>query len=191
MLKNTKDSYGAIVKFFHWLISMMVFVLLISGIIQINISDKPTVFFLFTWHKTVGLIVLALMVGRIGWRFVNVTPALDHIPTWQRIASRLAHFAFYFLLIAMPLSGWIMSTASAHIPHLFGLYLFPMPGIPSSKPLAHTAETLHMIFAISIVTILSLHILAALRHHFMLKDNVLRRMLPNRHSFKKTRTSCG
>src|SRR5947209_8543351 len=112
MLMNTENDYGSVTKFLHWLIFFVVISLLIVGFLMDGISNKQIKIEAFMLHKTFGMIVLALMAFRLVWTSVNPRPMYPiTTPFWQRIATRTVHALLYILLIAMPLSGWIMSTA--------------------------------------------------------------------------------
>lgn len=184
--RNTNIQYGSMAKTLHWLIFFLVIGLLCAGFIMQTLQDKTvlknTVYMI---HKSFGLTVLILMVIRIFWAFTNSKPALSpRVPAWQKFAARSLHQVFYIVLIIMPLSGWLMSTAAGHPPSFFTLIKLPMPGVIESKPLAHFAHDIHTLLAWSIIVFVSLHILAALKHHFINKDNTLRSMLPEKLSRK-------
>lgn len=179
-LKNTGEHYGNVTKTLHWTISILVIVMLILGALLDDIP-KPLKFQMYTLHKSIGISILGLMAFRLVWRLINPRPVLpNNTPNWEKWFANGSHAMFYILLIAMPLTGWIMSTASGHIPDFFWLVKFPLPFIAKNKPLAKTFETIHTYIAWSIVALLCLHVMGALKHHFIDKDNVLTRMLPNR-----------
>lgn len=179
MLKNTETTYGSVAKWLHWLIFFFILGLLIAGFSLDFISDRPTKISVVVLHKAFGLTVLALVVLRIFWALSNIKPKLPtSIPAWQRFGSTSVHYVLYVLMLAMPLSGWMMATAANKAPSYFGLAVIPMPFVPVDKDLAKFANTSHWLLAWLIVGFVSLHILAALKHHFINKDNVLKRMLP-------------
>lgn len=176
-LKNTTTSYGSVSRILHWLLFLLIIGMLIVGFLMGSLA-KPFRFEVYTVHKSIGLCVLALMLFRIFWMSINPKPKLPlTTPRWQAIGAHTVQGLLYFILMAMPLSGWIMSTASDHIPSFFGWFKVPMPFIPLDKPLADTASSLHEIFAWTLIVLLLLHIGAALKHHYINKDDVLKRML--------------
>ena len=178
--RNTRTSYGSVAKFFHWTVSVLVITLLIIGTIMIGLDNSPTKGNMFQIHKLTGILVLSFMVLRTLWTLNNPKPELPPgTKPWEKFAERLVHYSFYFLLIAMPFSGWIMSTAAGYNPHI-GSLEFPLIGIPKSKSLAHLAEDIHYWVAWTIAAILIMHVAAALKHHFVDKDNILTRMMPNK-----------
>lgn len=177
-LRNTATTYGSIAKFFHWTIFILVFFMIIFGFFLEDMPDdwQPVT---YNIHKLTGLLVLSLMVLRLLWALTNPKPALpfDTLP-WQRVAERLTHGLLYFSLIMMPLVGWIGSSAAGKPPHLGDLSL----GLPitADKPFIKLMFTLHEFIAYAIIALVSIHVLAALYHHFIKRDGILLRMMPKR-----------
>jgi cytochrome b561 len=129
-------------------------------------------------HKLTGLTILTLMLLRLGWALLNPKPVLPfNTPSWQKQGERLVHFLLYITVIAMPVVGWIGSVASGHAPHIASIQL-ELP-LEQSKAIADTAFFLHDKLAIAIIVLVSIHALAALYHHFIKRDNILRRMMPH------------
>lgn len=179
--RNSAERYGGITQLFHWIIVALIitqFVLinqaedLPRGIQQIAIIAR---------HKSVGMTVLMLASLRIVWRWVaGAVPAMpDQAPSWQRYAARISHIALYALLFALPLSGWMMSSARNFPVSWFGLFTFP-DLVGPNRPLFDALHETHEVLATSLFVIAILHALAALKHHFIDGDGVLRRMLPVR-----------
>jgi cytochrome b561 len=135
----------------------------------------------YMMHKSIGISLLVLMILRLIIVLASKRPALPAtVAHWERILSRFVQYSFYVLLILMPLSGWIMSTAANRIPSYFGLFSLPFPGINPNEKLADFMLSVHEIIAYTLIVFISLHILGALKHHFIDKDNVLKSMLPHR-----------
>jgi len=179
MLRNDEIQYGSVAKWFHWLIAFAVITLLIVGLLMGDF-EKPFRFTVYNIHKLVGLTVLTLMIMRIIWTFNNTRPPMPlTTPTWERFAARSVHLLLYVTVLLMPISGWIMSTAAGHSPMLGSLAL-PMPGVIEDKALAKLTNQIHSTLGWTIIGLVSLHTLAAIKHHFIDKDNVLKRMLPGR-----------
>jgi cytochrome b561 len=177
-MRTNKDviRYSSVSKCFHWAIALIVVVLLIVGFLmgELKESIQPTV---YTIHKSFGLTVLALMILRLLWITHAGRPPLPvSVPRWEVILSRVVQYSLYFVLIIMPLSGWIMSTAAKHIPVYFGLIEIPFPGIQPNKPLAEFFNQIHITLAWVIIGLVLLHIAGALKHHFIDKDDVLKSM---------------
>lgn len=172
------DSYSAFDKLLHWLMAIMIIGVWIVGTIMTDMPKGPDKFALYGNHKAVGVLVLVLAVIRIVWRHQRPAPALPRsIPDLQRVAARVGHILLYVLMLAMPISGMVMSGAGGHPVDLFGLVTFTPP-VPESKALAGFAHQTHGALAWLLAIVVALHFLAALHHHFIAKDGVLRRMLP-------------
>lgn len=132
---------------------------------------------IYNLHKLTGLTILLLMLIRLIWKMVNVKPLLPpDTAAWQRRAERAVHNLLYLLMIAMPLAGWIGSSSAGKAPHI-GDISFAL-SIPENKALIETMFEMHELIAYGIITLVSIHVVAALYHHYGKKDNVLRRMLP-------------
>lgn len=178
--------YNAIAKALHWLMAIAIIALIVAGKVMTDLSPSdPMKFQLYQLHKSAGLTILALTLVRIGWRLLHTPPALPaSMQPWERYAAGFTHLAFYVLMVAIPMSGWVMtSTSSSGIPTLwFNLFEVPsLPGLASSdemEDIHESAEEAHELLANLTIVLLLLHIGAALKHHFWNRDDVLRRMLP-------------
>ena len=177
--QNTQGSYGSVAKFLHWLVFFIIVALLIVGTFMGDIGDKALKGQVYNIHKLTGLTLLSLMLVRAAWTLNNPKPKLPlNTKAWERLLEKSGHLFLYFLLFAMPLSGWIMSTAAGYNPHFFHFFSIAAPMIPKSKPLSEFANLTHEVLAWTIVVVVSLHVLAALKHHYVNKDSVLKRMMP-------------
>ena len=174
-LKNTTNSYGSVTKFLHWLIFLLVFGMIVGGFC-LGFVPEDYKGVIYNLHKLTGLTILCLMLIRLSWKLVNVKPKLPENTTlWQRRAERAVHDLLYLLIICMPLAGWIGSSSAGKGPHIGSLYL-GLP-IPKDKQLIDTMFNLHELIAFGIIFLVTIHVAAALYHHFYKKDDVLRRML--------------
>lgn len=176
--KNTYQSYGSVSKFFHWAIFILILGMIIYGFV---LGDFPKAWKALGYniHKLIGLTVLILMVLRMIWAFMNPKPKLpSKTPLWQIAAERLMHFSFYLVLLAMPIVGWIMAVAANKPPKLFG-YSLTLPIAPN-EVLAKQMGLTHEILAYVIIAMVVLHVGAALKHHYINKDNILKRMMPGK-----------
>jgi cytochrome b561 len=184
--RNSAERYGLIAMGLHWLIATAILAMLALGALMTDVSPaSPLKFTLYQWHKSVGITILALSLVRLGWRLINPVPALPpHMPRWERLAARSTHVGFYALMLALPLSGWAMVSVSPwNIPTvLYGVVTLPhlpLAGIVTDAKAAESAfKALHEGLGWSLVALLALHIGGALKHHFVVKDEVLVRMLP-------------
>lgn len=163
---------------FHWLIALLIFANLALGWYAHGLPNTPWKFELFTWHKSVGLSVLALAAMRLAWRWTQPRPTLPaHMPGWQRHAAGLSHGALYGLMLAVPISGWLL-TSYAGVPVRFA-GLFSVPALAQANDaLREAAHGWHFALAWSLLGLALLHVGAALYHALILRDRVLRSMLP-------------
>ena len=178
MIRNTHDSWGSAAKFFHWTTAALVFVQLAIGWMAVSWRLSPTKAHLYVWHKSIGMLLLVLVALRLLWRFANATPALPpDIPGWQCRLARASYVMLYAILIAMPLTGWILKSA-ANVPvRIFWIISLPSIAAPS-KSTASFAALAHITMFAALMALLVIHIMAALRHHFFSRNDVLIRMLP-------------
>lgn len=177
--KNTLQTYGVIAKGFHWLMAILIITMIAVGLIMADMENTPDKFKLVGLHKAIGIIVLFLAALRFGWKIINISPALpDSMSKIMKLGANLSHYALYALMFAMPLTGWLMSSAAGFPVSVFGLFVMPNLIAPN-KEFGHFMRELHEIFAWTLVGLITLHVSAALLHHFYYKDNILRRMLPN------------
>lgn len=176
-VRNTATSYGSISLLFHWIIFLLILVMIPLGYFMGDVSDKALRGQVINIHKLIGVLVLVLMLLRVLWTLNNVKPALPfQTPVWQRITERCMQVSLYLGLIIMPLSGLVGVVAAGRPPHLAGISI-ELP-IAKSKVVASFAfEYIHQPLAIILIALISFHMLAALFHHFIKRDDVLRRML--------------
>jgi len=125
-IKNTQNRYGIVAITFHWVMAVLIIGLLIEGLYMVRLPVSLQKLQLFGWHKEYGMLVLILVCCRIGWRLGNSIPRLpDHVPFWQKCAARTVHWAFYGFMFAMPLTGWLLTSAAGLPVSLFGWITFP------------------------------------------------------------------
>lgn len=178
MLKNTVQKYGSVAKFFHWLIFLMMASSLYMGFVMVGMSMSPDKFKLYGRHKSFGATILILAVLRLLWKMANVAPVLpSHMRPIEKFLAHAGHAMLYVLMIGMPMTGWLMSSASGFPVSVFGLFTLP-DLIAPDKDVKDLLVMIHGWIAWVILAVVGLHILAALLHHFYYKDNVLRRMIP-------------
>ena len=180
--------YNAVAMIIHWLTAITVIGLLAVGNVMADLPNSdPVKLDLYNWHKSFGVAVLLLTLVRLAWRLTHRPPALPAgMPDWEKKGAHAAHWLLYLLLLATPLLGWAMvSAAPRNIPTiLFGAVEWPhLPFLADmasgqKKDMHETLENLHASAAYLMAALVLIHIGAALRHHFLMKDDVLRRMLP-------------
>jgi cytochrome b561 len=174
------NNYSGTAKFLHWLIAAMVIGLIAVGFYMTAQKLSPQVISLYKLHKSTGLLVLALMLARLIWRWRHRPPPLPgSIAAWQQAASRISHGLLYLLLFLMPTSGWLMNSTSGTPMRWFGTFLVPAL-VERNPEQIELWKQVHFYSAWLLVTLIGLHIAAALKHHFVDKDHVMQRMLPTR-----------
>ncbi len=176
-IKNTKTSYGVISKSFHWVVALGIIFMLCLGF-YMGGAEGLAKLKLFNLHKSIGVTILFLALARIGWHLYSRTPGfVGGMKKWEAYAARGLHICLYLAMIGMPLSGWLLSSTAGRPVHFFGLFQLP-DIIGPNEQLNGIFRTLHWITAWCLVLALPVHIGAALKHHFIAKDDTLRRMLP-------------
>lgn len=177
--KDTLTAYGAVTRFFHnrLIAPLVIFELLFGAVVSYFPQGSSIKGELFVFHKSLGIVIFFIALLFLVWRLFNVKPQWPStMPTLERLLARLVHFLLYALIILMPFTGWGMSTAADKAPNFFWLFTFPMPFVPLSKPLAGFFNNLHYIFAWALTAALVLHVIGALKHHLIDKNDILKRM---------------
>ncbi|MEM9063751.1 MAG: cytochrome b [Pseudomonadota bacterium] len=189
-LRNTVTGWGWLARLLHWSMAIVILGLLVMGFYIAQIltgTDSDTLLAKFNLtqdHKSWGFVAFSLALLRVIWRAVNPAPALpDGMKRIERVLAHAGHWGLYVCMFAMPITGWLMASASPLQDaygiknKVFGLFEMPDPFVPGSQELVDLFATMHAITAISLVVLLLGHIAAALKHHFVNRDTVLRRMI--------------
>lgn len=178
--KNTTIRYGSLSIGIHWL--MLLLFIAVYGSIELRVlyekgSDPREA--LKAWHFMLGLLVFGLVWLRIAARLSgptpNIQPASDKV---QQLSAKLLHLALYALMVGMPLTGWLVLSASGKVIPFFGLELPALIG--ENKDLAKQIKEVHEFVGTTGYYLLGLHVIAALYHHYIKRDDTLTRMLPER-----------
>jgi cytochrome b561 len=170
--------YGAVAKLLHWSIVLLIIAQVWLAIIEHDLPNGLRKLQILAWHKSGGMLILMLAVVRLVWRLANpVPPPPTGVPDWQRRAARISHGLLYTLIFLQPLTGWVMSSARNFPVSFYGLFQWPDLVAPN-KELFNVMHDIHEWLARLLVTVAIVHAAAALYHHFWIKDDVLRRMLP-------------
>jgi cytochrome b561 len=176
--RNSSAGYGAVAKFLHWSIVILIIAQYVIIEAAEELPDGPDKFAGIANHKSIGMLILGLALVRIAWKMVNGgQPAPVPMPRVQRIAAAAGHGLLYVLILAQPLTGWIMSSTGGYPTSFFGLFEFPMLAAENHDAHEFYEEVHEAVFAV-LVTVAVVHALAALYHHFWRRDDTLRRMLP-------------
>ena len=184
-----RSRYSAVAMAFHWVIAALI----ITNVALAWTADelpRSTAAGLMAWHKTFGVTILLLSLGRLAWRLTHRPPPFSpHLKPWERWLAHTVHWAFYVLMIGLPLTGWALVSASPLIKvypiDMYGLVHWPAIGPlanlpPDQMKAAHETweEVHHLLAKVMIYGLIPLHILGALKHQFLDKDNELGRMIP-------------
>jgi len=175
------DRYGAVAIALHWLMAIVLAALLGSGLYMVSLPDAgfdTRKIVLILYHKDLGIVALVLALLRLAWRVGHALPALvDTLPDWQKVTARLVHLCLYGLMLALPVTGWLMSSAGG-----FPVTFLGLAGLPDlvrrSDSLFRAFIGIHQWLAYALLALVLLHAAAALRHHFLIRDATLRKMLP-------------
>jgi cytochrome b561 len=187
MTRSTR--YDAVAMMLHWTMALAIVTLLGAGLWMTDAikhtETRNVAFRVYQWHKALGLTVLVLTLVRIAWRLANPPPPLPpDMSRFEQIGAQLSHAAFYGAMLAIPLAGWAMVSASPlGLPTIvFGLFEWPhIPGLAEledKKPAEMAFKLAHKYMAFGLIALLALHVMAALKHHFVNRDEVLARMVP-------------
>ena len=169
-------TYTPVAKGLHWLMAVMILGLLALGLYMSELPLSPQKLTLYAWHKWFGVTVFLLVWLRLAWRVTHRPPALPGtLSAPMRLAAHAGHAALYGLMIAIPLSGWLMSSAKGFQTVWFGV--LPIPDLLArDRELGDLLQQVHKLLNLLLMLTLAGHVLAALWHHLVLKDDTLRRM---------------
>ncbi len=178
MLRNDSERYGLVAQAFHWSVVALIIGQFVLAARFDDLPLSPVKIGLIADHKSFGMTIFMLALLRLFWRLVNRTPALPStLKPYERGLARITHWVLYGLIFAMPLSGWLMSSFANAPASWFGLFTWPDLVSPSEEA-ADLLEETHEVLAWLLLAVAALHVLAVLKHVFVYRDGVLRRMLP-------------
>lgn len=172
------DRYTGVAIALHWLIALALIGSFGLGLYMHDLPLSPQKLKLYSWHKWAGVTIFLFVVGRLAWRLTHRPPALPPgIAEWQARVAAATHVLLYLLMIAVPLSGWLMSSAKGFQTVWFGV--LPLPDLlAKNEELGDLLQQVHMLLNFSMAGLVMVHAGAALKHHFLDRDDVLARMLP-------------
>ena len=180
-------EFGGVAKALHWLMAVLLITQLLLGWLMTEQSleilsgeGKRVALHL---HEALGLTLLGLALGRLGWRLTHPPPPLpDHIPSWERRVAIAAEWALYAVFIGLPVVGWMIITTMAHPASFLGLFVIPnlplLHDLPDRKDWREALVGLHFALALILAALVLAHAAAALKHHFIDRDDLLFRMVP-------------
>ncbi|HLR13944.1 MAG TPA: cytochrome b [Burkholderiaceae bacterium] len=173
---SSGGQYHIISRLLHWLIAIMILGMLALGFYMVDLPLSPDKLKLYSWHKWTGVSIFLLVLLRLAWRFRHRPPAMPaHFSPAVRIAATAGHGVLYVLMLAIPLSGWLMSSAKGVQTVWFGV--LPLPDLlPENEVLGDTLLAVHVNLNLIMLAAIAGHVLMALKHHFIDGDDTLRRM---------------
>jgi cytochrome b561 len=178
---NTEERFGMVAMLFHWSMAFLIIGLAALGLYMDGLPDAgfdTKKIILIICHKEIGLLVLVLLPARLAWRLTHALPELAaRMPDWQKIAARFVHLCFYALMLALPTTGLLMSSAAGIPVSFFGLFTLP-DFLARDDQLFQQFIVIHQWLGYAVLLFICAHAGAALMHHFVLKDDTLRKMLP-------------
>ena len=172
------NRYTTTAMILHWLMAILLACLFAVGIYMHELPLSPWKLQIYSWHKWAGVTAFVLVLARLAWRFTHRPPPLPiNMSRSAELAAHAAHALLYLLMIAIPVSGWLMSSAKGIQTVYFGV--IPIPDlIGKNRELGNLLKEIHAILNFTLAAVVVIHIGAALKHHLIDKDNVLTRMLP-------------
>ncbi|QLH43384.1 MAG: cytochrome b [Coxiellaceae bacterium] len=177
-LTNTETRYGMMAILLHWIMAVLMLGLIVLGLYMVRIPISAEKLKLYGWHKEYGFLALFLAMFRIVWRIGNITPLLPStLPHWQKLAAHTVHWAFYGFMFALPITGWLITSAAGLPASFFGLFVLPDLVAPNHQ-LQLVFSDIHEWLSYGLIATFCAHVGAALKHHFINKDDILRRILP-------------
>lgn len=183
-LRNTEKTYGKLSKFLHWGMFVLVVGMICVGYYMHELPKETPEELMYKigvigLHKAFGIIILATIIFRFIWRARNTVPKMpEEMSGLEKIMAHMSHLLLYVLVLIMPLSGWLMSSAGGHKVSVFGL--FTMPSLmEKNKSLSGLFHEIHEITVVVLIVVIILHAAFALYHHFIKKDDTLKRMMPS------------
>jgi len=178
MYRNTLSAWGWPSKLLHWIGAAAILILITHGWWMTHITPRPERFANYNWHAALGYDLLALLILRLLWRWTNPVPALPaDLRRWERVAAQVGHVGLYVLMFGASFTGWALA-GTFRTPMVKDLFGLPIPQVVSSRdPFLHDLfEESHMVLSYLLAALIVVHIAGSLRHHFMKRNDVFRRM---------------
>ena len=184
-MSASDPRYTATAIGLHWLLAVMLVCIASVGVYMSDLPLSPWRLRLYSWHKWAGVTAFILVIARLAWRATHRPPALPAAMTRAtRFAAHVGHALMYVLMVAIPLSGWLMSSAKGFQTVYFGV--LPIPDVlPRNKELGAALLQVHQALNLLLAIVVGGHVAAALKHHLIDKDDVLVRILPRRGSLRR------
>ena len=175
LIRDTAGGYGLVSRLLHWLMALAIVAMFGLGLWMVDLDYySPYYNSAPNLHKSVGIVLLVALALRFGWRLANVRPNDDDLTPFERTAARIVHWGFYPLLLALMVSGYLISTADGRPIDVFGLFSVPSPG--ENKGLETVAGNIHAYLSYVVIALAAVHTAAALKHHLIDRGRSLTRM---------------
>jgi len=174
LFRNTQLQYGIVAVLLHWVMAILLIGLLALGLYMQALPISLEKLKLYGWHKEYGFLALWLVLIRLGWRITSTTPYLL-LPMWEKLAARTVHGLFYVLMLGLPITGWVITSAAGLPASFFGLWVLPTIVSPSEET-RYLFQAIHRWLSYGLIGLIILHTSAAFKHHFVNRDDILRRM---------------
>jgi cytochrome b561 len=175
MPSTPPPRYSGVAIALHWLLAAALAASFCVGVFMSDLATSPLKLRLINWHKWAGITILAFSSVRLVWRLTHAPPPDVAMPAWQRSLAHFSHRTMYGLFFAVPLAGWAYTSAAGFPVVLFGA--LPLPDfVPADKALAERIEPWHAALAFALAGMVLVHVAAAIKHHFVDRDGLLRRM---------------
>ena len=177
-MTDAPARYGAVAIVLHWLVVVLIIASWALGLYMVELPFSPQKLKYISWHKWLGVTIFMVALCRIVWRVTHpAPPPPDAMPSWQRTVMGVSHLLLYLLTLAIPLSGWLFSSASG-VPTVY-LGWAQLPDlVVKDKLFAELLRQAHVLLNVTLFIIVCIHVAAALKHHFIDRDDVLVRILP-------------
>lgn len=170
--------YTGVAIALHWLVALLILGSFVVGTYMVELDLSPWKLKVYSWHKWIGVTIFLLVALRLAWRITHAPPALPvAMAAWQRHAAALSHALLYLLLVAVPISGWVMSSAGGFPVVYFGVLQLP-DLVAKDKAFFELMKTVHFALNKALLALVVLHVAAAVKHHYVDRDDVLARMVP-------------
>jgi cytochrome b561 len=170
--------YTGVAIALHWVVALLILGSFVVGRYMVDLDLSPWKLKVYSWHKWTGVTIFLLVVLRLAWRVAHRPPALPAAtPQWQQHAAAIAHALLYLLMLAVPISGWMMSSAGGFPVVYFGVFQLP-DLVAKDKELFELMKSVHFALNKALLALVILHVAAAVKHHYVDRDDVVARMVP-------------
>ena len=176
-----QQRYTNVAIVFHWLIALLIIASFTMGLVMTDMPGlTPTKLKYYSWHKWAGVTILLLATLRLLWRLTHAAPAYPNsMPAWQKTSANALHGLLYVLMFAVPLSGYFYTLSAGFPVVYFGLFELPVL-IAKNEALKPVLKEVHFWLNMVLAGTVGMHVAAALKHHFIDRDGIVKRMLPSR-----------